>query len=130
MKKIVMIFSALSLITFNVYAKPQVCPFVDYFTVNAPYGSMISKLDSNGNIYASLSDPLHFTTFCKDKTSSLSGNAYVTVSMSAVGACHLQVLDGPYEMNPSVIGVYCDGKLKYIGMDHEWGGYTYNLKFL
>lgn len=130
MKKLKIIASIVSLFSCaSVMAQPLVCPFTDYFTISAPAGYTISSLSSDGNLLVNKQDPWHFSASCLDLTSPQSGNAFVTISTDQFDLCTLHIVDGPYEMNPTVTFVNCVGGLKYMGMDHVWGTYTYKLKF-
>ena len=129
MKKLILISSLLALgISTTANAKPLMCPFTDYFNISAPSGNSILDLFTEGNISATIRDYLHFTTSCKDNNNSDSGYAYLTFGDSVQG-CGLVILDGPYQNNPEVVFQTCLGNLKYTGMDHDWGTYTYKLKF-
>lgn len=131
MIKKLMVFSSLiacSLVAGQVSAKPMICPFTDYFTIDAPYDDIVRDLSADGNINVSLSSDTAFTTSCKSIWSTGSGNAYLVVGSSA-HVCHLTILDGPYENNPTVTNVTCTDGLQYAGMDHSKGSYNYTLKF-
>ncbi len=111
------------------HAQPQICPFQDQFIIMAPTGNLIKRLNSDGNVYANITDATHFSIFCKDRTNRNPGHAYVTVGTDPANYCNLSILDGPFEMNPSVVSINCGGSLHYAGIDHEYGTYLYTLNF-
>lgn len=130
MKKIIITTFLLSMVLYtNSYANSFICPFTDYFTVVAPTGYSIVSLSSDGNIITNFEGSNHFSLHCKDYTSTASGKAYLTVSENNTNLCTLHITDGPYEMNPVVNFVNCAGKLKYMGIAHDKGTYTYSLMF-
>jgi len=129
MKKFLLIGSILSCVATNAIAKPQLCPFTDYFVINAPSGTIITSLTNSGNINVSVTDPTTFITYCKENTME-SGYATVTVVENTNSSCTLKIQDGPYVMNPVVNSINCSGNLRYDRMDHTTGTYTYTLKFI
>ncbi len=128
MKKIFLMIP-LSFITLTSYANNFICPFTDYFSISAPSGYTITSLSPDGNVLTAQQGPLDFTTFCKDPSSIASGKIFVTLSTSDCDLCTLHIIDGPYEMNPTVSYVTCVGHLKFNGMEHVWGTYSYKLRF-
>lgn len=130
MKKISLIAGLASLFIFTeVNAQSLICPFTDYFYVSTGTPAIISSLNADGNVLVQKEDSLNFTTSCKSNTSTSSGNVYLTVKLDDCNLCTLHILDGPYEMNPTIVFVNCVGNLVFSGMDHAWGTYTYKLKF-
>lgn len=130
MKQLILVTSLASLFNLSeVNAQPLVCPFTDYFIISSTNPSMIASLSSEGNVFAKKTDPLNFVTSCRSSTSMSSGTAYVTVKSDENNVCTLHILDGPYEMNPNIIFINCVGNMRFSGMDHVWGTYTYTLKF-
>src|SRR5690242_20666552 len=118
MKKILIIGSLiLASATTIANAKPATCPFTDYFVVNAPAGATITSLSTTGNLYASVTGPTNFVTFCKDNTIE-TGIATVIVSENSTDVCTLDIQDGPYMMNPVVNHFICSGNLRYDRIDH------------
>lgn len=127
MKKIILgCIAALSLT--NAIAQPQICPFMDRFTISAPTAVAITGLEFEGNLSGIIADATHFELFCKDNSSTKNGHAYLSVGTDA-NHCKLTIADGPFEMNPSVTSINCTGNLNYVGIDHELGTYRYKLKF-
>lgn len=61
--------------------------------------------------------------------STKSGVAIVTIGSNVENTCTLAILDGPYEMNPTVASVNCLGATHYTGIAHEHGTYQYTLNF-
>jgi hypothetical protein len=129
-KKLIIIGSVLlsSLTTTQVLARPLMCPFTDFFSIQGSADTVIKNLLTDGNLSGDISNDTHFTTFCKSYTSTGSGHAYLTVNRGA-SVCDLTILDGPFESNPSIVEVKCLGSLQYIGMDHPKGSYNYTIKF-
>lgn len=131
MKKIISISSILAagMMMTEATAQPLVCPFTDHFTVSAPSGYVIQNLITDGNITGVIKDEFHFNTSCKSDSTTGSGHAYLTLGNGNT-TCYLTILDGPFENNPSVISVSCNGDARYAGMDHVKGSYSYTLKFV
>lgn len=127
MKKLLLLGSILTCVATNAIAKPEFCPFTDYFVINAPAGTTIKSLSSSGNINVNLTGPTNFTTYCKENTIE-DGTATLTVS-TGTSSCILQIKDGPYVQNPTVSNIDCSGSLRYDAMSHTTGTYTYTLKF-
>jgi hypothetical protein len=114
-------------------SKLGTCPFTDNFSIvdmSHPNDAVIQALSSSGNIAVSLHSFTSFTTSCGNNASANDGNAYVTVANSTGGICYLTILDGPYEMNPSVTSVNCLGNLIYSGIGHQYASYSYQLNFI
>lgn len=129
MKKSILIGLLFSSLVTSTYAKTMVCPFTDYFAITAPAGYAISSLVSDGNVVTENQGPRNFIISCKDKSSKSKGKAYLTLSKDKYNLCTLHIVDGPFEMNPTVSFINCAGDLQYAGIDHVWGTYTYTLKF-
>jgi hypothetical protein len=113
-----------------VFAKAQVCPFVDHFTIsnNSNNNTMIQSLRASGNLKVNQQNNTVFTAQCGNDADADSGQVFLTVN-STSGACHLTILDGPYKMNPSITSSYCDGKMQFSGVAHR-SMYDYTLNFL
>lgn len=111
-------------------AKTLSCPFTDSFSLNGPVGTYILNASSEGNLKITKPSSTYFSLSCGDDQKSNSGDVFVDIGISDNNKCSLTIHDGPYEMNPTVSTVYCNGKLKYAGMDHVYGSYTYTLKFI
>ena len=116
------------LVSTNTIAKPLICPFTDHFSISASPAITILGLEYDGNVSGMISDATHFDLYCKDNSSTKNGNAYLIVGTEK-NQCKLTILDGPFEMNPTVSNIHCTGNLKYAGIDHELGTYRYKLKF-
>lgn len=126
MKKIISIMTAF--IITNSFAQPLMCPFTDHFYIDAPLGYGVKSLLLDGNITGNIVDPLHFILSCRSDTTTANGTAYVVIRDTVNNACNLTIVDGPYEKNPKLLG-NCTGNLRFTGVDHAWGTYTYKLKF-
>ena len=107
-------------------AAPLICPFTDYFNV---IGANVRDLLTDGNLNGKITDNNNFTTSCKSNSSTGSGHAYVAIT-NGTEICYLTILDGPFENNPSIMSANCSAGLRYTGMDHSKGTYTYTLKFV
>ena len=132
MKKIsILAIACLSLAALSAQAaqstgKSGSCPFTDNFHIS---GATLQQLASDGNLAVQQKSPTNFTDTCANNQSANAGNIYLTVNNTAGGSCKLTILDGPYEMNPSITSSACQGGLQFGGMDHAYGTYDYNLKF-
>ena len=129
-KKMILVSSILAcgITATETIAQPLICPFTDYFTISGPIGLSIGELRLDGNLSGKIEDSFKFTTSCKSNGNTGSGHAYLTVGVDT-RQCSLTILDGPFENNPVIMSANCTGGLKYTGMDHETGSYSYKLKF-
>lgn len=111
-------------------AKALSCPFNDSFSLNGPFNTYILSTSVQGNLKITQPDSTYFSLSCANDHESGSGDVFIDVGISDRNKCSLTIHDGPYEMNPSVSSVYCNSKIKYAGMDHVYGSYSYTLKFI
>lgn len=111
------------------HAKALICPFRDKFTLSVPDQVKILSAIPQGNVYYTQKSDNYFELSCAH-SSDLSGELFIKIGYDNDNQCSLIVRDGPFELNPSVSKIYCNGtKLAYIGMDHIRGTYDYILKF-
>lgn len=106
--------------------KPQVCPFTDYFFING--SPTIQSVSGSSNLAVSQVNAIEFTTGCANNNDGYGGEAYLTVK-SNTGTCNLQISDGPFQQNPNVDSVNCQGTLQFTGMTHTTFTYNYYLNF-
>ncbi|HEX2548903.1 MAG TPA: hypothetical protein VHM20_03680, partial [Gammaproteobacteria bacterium] len=118
---------ACGLIAGQASAHPNVCPFTDKFTIEAPSQMIITELTSDGNLASSITDDTHFTTSCDNFWSTKSGHAYVTISNGILN-CKLTITDGPFVNNPKILSS-CSPGVQYTGTEHSEGSKNYTLKF-
>jgi hypothetical protein len=121
----------LSSISFTSHAKSLKCPFTDNFTINGPAYTQILSVNVQGNLrYTQLSNNF-FTLSCGTSNKGDSGEILIDIGMNNNNKCVLAIHDGPYDMNPTVTSINCNGSmLAFAGVEHQWGTYDYTLKFI
>lgn len=126
-----LLFKSITLLALvsGVNAQPLVCPFTDTFKISSATRLTMTSLASDGNVVVISLDPLVFQATCKSFTSTSNGNVYFTLKKDDANLCTLHLIDGPFEMNPTITFINCIGQMQFVGMDHAWGTYSYTLKF-
>lgn len=124
---IIALLSSLPVIS---HAKTLTCPFSDRFTVSAPAQTKVLSATTQGNIHYTQKSDIYFALSCADDSSRSSGDLLIKIGTDSNNQCSLTIHDGPFEMNPSVTNVWCNGKMDYFGVDHQRGTYDYTLKFI
>lgn len=109
-------------------AKVLMCPYNDKFTISGPAQTKILNAIPQGNVYYSQKSDTLFTLDCAD-SSGLDGELQIKIGTDLDNQCTLIVRDGPWEMNASVTNFYCNGKMQYLGMDHQTWSRDYTLQF-